>query len=223
MMEHFNNAFGLLVMLGIIALLAVVLLYLYQKKNLRQLPVQKMMEPSNEVVELNVNYLKEYLGQFRNDEPLLIHAITNKLERIKTDSDIKVLKAALEQLKVKNEYLEMVKDYEVKIHELNRQNADFQQNDTIKDLTFERDKQRLMNDIELQKNPPPPPPTPPPPKSKAEIKTENQKRKEAEEDKHDVIVQGWRKELLNNPNFANEDIETEIERRKRARGWLDSI
>lgn len=67
--------------------------------------------------------------------------------------------------------------------------------------------------------------SPPPvtPKSRQEIETEKRKKMEVEATRQELEVRGWRKELSDDSNFKDEDIETEIERRKRARGWIDSI
>jgi len=230
-MDFLTNVYGLILVLGIIALIVVAVIYLNQKKKAKVSSVGstvmesnvKVIKTTDEIVNLNANSLKEYLGQFRNDEPLLIHEITNQLERFKTRSDVKVLKEILEQLKVKSELLAKVDEFEENLYTLNSKKEDFKQRDEMKNLTYEKNKRKILNEIEELKNPLPPPPTPPPPKSKAERMKEEKARREADASRQEAEVRKWRQELHEDPNILKEDIEAEIERRKRARGWLDSI
>lgn len=154
-MDYLNNVFGLILGLGILALIVVLLLYLFQKKKVNRSVSPAMIETDAEVIERvdelvepNSDSLKAYLSPLRNDQPAFIHHITNLLERFKTGSDVKVLMSVLAQLEVKSEVTRRVAEYGEHLHILNRQKENFKQKDELQDLVHERDKRRILNEIE---------------------------------------------------------------------------
>jgi len=154
-MEYLNNPFGLLLALGAMALIIVAVVYFLQKK---KAPIgvdssveetdTEVIENAEQLVELNANALRAYLSPMRNDQPVFIQNVANVLERAKTNSHIKVLKTVLAQLEVQSELLSKVDEFEENFHTLNRKKEDFKQRDEMKDLTHERDKKRILNEIE---------------------------------------------------------------------------
>lgn len=229
-MEYLYSVYGLLLVLGIIALIVVGIIYLNQKKKISNSVSSTVVESDLKVlknvddhVELSVDSLMAYLSPIRNDEPVFIRLFTNMIDRTKTLSEIKMIEIVAKRLEAESKFLTLIKDHKELLHKLIRQETDYKQQDKIKDLNHELASSNLLSKIELLKNPPPPPAPPPPPKSQAERKAEDKRRREAEAARQETEVRGWRKELSGDPNFKNEDIETEIERRKRARGWLEGI
>lgn len=226
-MDYLSNVYGLILVLGVIALIVVGVLYYSRKKESKYLSSATIVESNPRViknaddhVELSVDSLMAYLSPVRNDEPVFIRMFTNMIERTKTLGEIKMIETVAKRLEAESDLLTLINNHKEQLHKLTRQEIDFKQQDEIKDLTHELDSSNLLSKIKQVKNPPP---SPPPPKSQAERKAKDKRRKEAEAARHEAEVRTWRKELSEDPNFDNEDIETEIERRKRARGWLDSI
>lgn len=154
-MDYLNNVFGLMLGLGIIALIVVVLLYLFQKKNVNRSVSPAIVESNAEVIDmeeeivgLKPDSLRAYLSPLRNDQPILMHKVTNYLERTKSRSTVKVLREVLIQLEVKSELLAKIDEFEENLHTLNRKKDNFKQRDELQDLTHEREKRRILNEIE---------------------------------------------------------------------------
>ena len=181
---------------------------------------------SADINPLNADLIKSQLSPLSSDQPLFVHNVANILKRAKTASDIKLVKSVIEQISVQSDLLRKIEEYEELFYRTKGKQKDFEKRDEIGDLTHERDKWRLLDEIESLKNPPPPPPTPPPPKppkTKAQLNAEKKKQKLKEAEEVEEAERKWLKELSENPNIDKEDIPTIIERRKRARGWLDNI
>lgn len=232
-MEYLNNSFGLLFALGVLALIIAAIVYFRQKKKTPNWADSTIVEADTEVVtnanklpNLSADSLMAYLSPLRNDQPVLIHAITGLLENFKTEINIKVLRTVLEHLDVSNDVLSKINKHKELVFEAQDKPRDFERRNNITELTHERDRERLVKEIKDSRNPSPPSPTPSPPKppkTKAQRLAEEKKRREKEAPRQEAEVRKWRKELSEDPYFNDEDIETEIERRKRSRGWLDTI
>jgi FtsZ-interacting cell division protein ZipA len=154
-MQYFNNIYGVLVLVGLIAIAVVVVLYLVQKRKERHTVRGDVLKPSAEVAEradslvaLNAESLRAYLSPLRNNQPVFIHNVANLLERAKKASEIKVIRIVIAQLEVQRDLLDRIDEYEEKFHTLNRKQEDFKQRDELQDLSHERDKKRLLREIE---------------------------------------------------------------------------
>ncbi len=154
-MEYISNGFGLLLLFGIIALIAVGVISYNHKNNLRPKVGRAVVKTNTEVidkagelVELNSNSLKEYLTPLRNDQPVFMHVVANLLERTKKASEIKVIHSVTKQLEAQSELLSKIDEYEDKIHSLTRKKDNFRQRDEMQDLQHDRDKKRILNEIE---------------------------------------------------------------------------
>lgn len=154
-MDYLGNVFGLMLVLGIIALIVVAVLYFYQKKKVIHSKNPAMVESGVEVIEtadrlvaLNSDSLRAFLSPLRNDQPVFIHNVANLLERAKKRSDIKIIRVVTEQLEAQGELLAKIDEYEEQFHTLTRKKENFKQRDELQDLTHKRDKRRILNDIE---------------------------------------------------------------------------
>ncbi len=154
-MEYISNGFGLLLLFGIVALIAVGVMFYNHKNNLRPKVGRAVVKTNTEVidkagelVELNSNSLKEYLTPLRNDQPVFMHVVANLLERTKKSSEIKVIHAVTKQLEAQSELLSKIDEYEEQIHTLTRKKDNFRQRDEMQDLKHNRDKKRILNEIE---------------------------------------------------------------------------
>ncbi|MEA1980557.1 MAG: hypothetical protein U9N54_06250 [candidate division Zixibacteria bacterium] len=154
-MEYISNGYGLLLLFGIIALIVVGVITYNHKNNLRPKVGRTVVKTNTEVidkagelVELNSNSLKEYLTPLRNDQPVFMHVVANLLERTKKSSEIKVIHAVTKQLEAQSELLSKIDEYEEQIHTLTRKKDNFRQRDEMQDLKHNRDKKRILNEIE---------------------------------------------------------------------------
>jgi len=154
-MDYLNNVFGLILMLGTIALIVVAGIYFYQKKKVSQPESPAMVETEAEVikkadnlVDLNIDSLRAYLSPYRNDQPFFMHEVSNFLECVKSKSEIKVLRAVLAQLEVKSELLSKIDDFEENLHTLKRKEENFKQRDTLQNLNYDKERRRILNEIE---------------------------------------------------------------------------
>lgn len=154
-MDYLGNVFGLMLVLGIIALIVVAVLYFYQKKKVRHSKNPAMVESGVEVIEtadrlvaLNSDSLRAFLSPLRNDQPVFIHNVANLLERAKKRSDIKIIRVVTEQLEAQSALLSKIDEYEEQFHALTRKTENFKQSDELQDLTHKRDKRRILNEIE---------------------------------------------------------------------------
>lgn len=154
-MEYLNSPFGLLLALGVIALIIVVIIYFQQRSKTAIGTGASVVETETEViekteqlVEQNANALRAYLDPYRNDQPLFMHEVSNFLECVKSKSEIKVLRAVLAQLEVKSELLSKIDDFEENLHTLKRKPENFKQRDTLQDLNYDKERRRILNEIE---------------------------------------------------------------------------
>lgn len=153
-MEYLGTTFSIMVIVGLIGLTIVAVISIKQrKKRLDTLNAEVLtsgpgvVRKSQDFPELNVDAIRNYLTPLRNDEPVFIHNVANLLQRARKKSDIKVIRAVTEQLEAQGTLLTKIDEYEEQFHRLLRKKENLKQRDEIQDLTHERDKKRILNEI----------------------------------------------------------------------------
>lgn len=153
-MDYFNNIFGLLLLLGLIAIPVVAVLYLVQKRKERPTARKGVLKPSAEVAEradslvaLDAESLLAYLSPLRNNQPVFIQAVASLLERAKSGIHVKTIRAVTAQLEAQSDLLDIIDQYEEKVHSLSRKQQDFKRRDERQDLTDELDQKRILKQL----------------------------------------------------------------------------
>ncbi|MEA2029984.1 MAG: hypothetical protein U9N55_00075 [candidate division Zixibacteria bacterium] len=154
-MDTISDTYIMLIIGGSVAIILVVLLYLLQRRKHHGAVKAEILESTSgtaagspESSILDAKLLKAQLTPLRSNQPVFVHNVANLLQRAKKASDVKLIRSVSAQLEAQSDLLQKIDEYEEKFYSFDRKKQDFVRRDEITELSHERDKLKLLNEID---------------------------------------------------------------------------